>query len=240
MTLKRAINKPKALRGFTSFIKERDYSDSPYEIASQEAENLLGFIENILKQSNKNWKKDFINGLRKGNGEYEVISPGVYVVKSGFTIWAADIPQSKFTELTSGYDLEVKDQGVMPDGTGWILCRYSGLSRGVIFSGYNLITYIENNKIMKLESTPLVNESTGYSENDVKKGTYAYYCGEGEYKIEEVAGEILDYKWKDIDNNGHKDIVFNVEEYDCGKSKSKLIKKTIVFSIKAGKVFEIK
>jgi len=47
-TAKHAIKISKSPQEFSSFIKEREYLDSPYEIASPEAERLLKFMEGAL------------------------------------------------------------------------------------------------------------------------------------------------------------------------------------------------
>ncbi len=244
-TAKRAKIKPKLERDFSSFVKEREFLDDPYEIASKEAEDLLNFIERVLipandNQLNRSWEKDYIAGLRKGNGEYELIMPGVYLVKSGFAIYVADTKASKYTEISFGYDLEVKEQGVMQDGTGWVLCRYGGLSHGFAYSGYNLITYIDNESKTNVKGSNLISETIGYSENDPPEESIAYYCGKGEGKINGVAGEILYYFWKDVNNDGDKELLFKVREVNCSKAKSKFINKTVVFSISSGSVAPVK
>lgn len=244
-TAKKAINKPTGLQEFSSFTKEREYLDSPYEIASPESEQLLKFMERVLlkKETPDNvewqleWTNNFIAYLKKGNGEFLMISDGVYIVHSYFRdVWLADTRKSEFKQLATGYGIEIVDNGVLADGTGWILCKRGGLNRGIVESGYILITYFGSDQGTRVQSTPLASEIMGYSEDTAPSGSYKYFCGTAEDRFVGIAGEVHDPVWKDINNDGQSELIIEVVERDCSKPSAKSIRTRQVFTIANGHV----
>lgn len=247
-TVKQAINKPTGLQEFSSFIKDREYLDSPYEIASPESEQLLKFMERVLltKETPANaewqreWTNNFIAYLKEGNGEFLMISDGVYIVHSYFVnaslsgVWLADTKKSEFKNLASGYGIEIVDKGVLADGTGWILCKRGGLNRGLVESGYMLITYFEGDQGTRVQNTPLASEIMGYSEDTAPSGSYEYFCGTDEDRFVGIAGEVHDPVWKDINNDGQSELTIEVVERDCSKPSAKSIRTRRVFTIANG------
>lgn len=210
-TAKHAIIKSESPQEFSSFIKEREYLDSPFEIASLESEQLLKFMEGVLltketSEWQRKWAKEFIAYLKEGRGEFLMVSNGVYIVYSytfsGF--WLADIKKSEFKKLTTGYNIEIADKGLLADGTGWLLCSYGGLSYGESISGFKIITYITIDGETKVQNTELVSEVMGYTEDETKKGSFKYYCAKDPGRITGIAGEITGYFWKDIRSSGVK------------------------------------
>src|SRR6185369_1073158 len=248
-TVKRATNKPIGRQEFSSFIKDREYLDSPYEIASHESEQLLNFMERVLltkeTPANAEWQrertKELIAYLKEGNGEFLMISSGVYIVHSYFVnaslsgVWLADTKALEFRKLASGYGIEIVDKGVLPDGTGWILCKRGGLNRGIVESGYMLITYFEDQQGTRVQSTPLAEEIMGMGDSeDAAPGSYAYFCGSDEVRLNGIAGEVHEPVWKDINNDGQNELIIDVVERDCKKLSTKPVKTRRVFAIANG------
>jgi hypothetical protein len=236
MTLKHAIKEPAGPQTFKPFINEREYADSPYEIASSEAEQLIIFVEKALKKkSQDDWSTKFISGLREGNGQYLKLSPNVYLIKSGFAFYLANMKSSEFEEIVFGYDIEIKEKGFLADGTGWMLLGYGGLNHGQITSGYNMISYINTDGEANVNIAHLVSESMVDDEDNG-----AIDCGTGDYSINGIAGEIAGYTWKEARNGKARIIQFSMMEKDCGNPKSKIVKKTCAFMISKGKVTPLK
>lgn len=242
MALKHAVREAEGPQTFSSFIKEREYMNSPYEVASPEAERLLDFIEGVTKdpEFDESWERELVSRLRKGEGQYLKISQNVYLVQLGFGLSVADMKKSSFEELAWGYDLEVIEKGFLADGTGWLLCRYGGLTRGQIVSGYNIVTYITSGGEAVVQNTSLASEAMADTEDDIKKRSFDYYCGTGETRITGVAGEIVDYRWKRTGSNGARRIEFTVIERDCDNLKSKNVKKRFGFVMSKGRVHPLK
>jgi hypothetical protein len=253
-TLKHATKEADNPQKFLSFIKEREYTDSPYEIASPESEQLLKFIEGTLlaKETSANaerqreWTKEFIAYLREGHGEFLMVSDGVYIVYSYFLnaslsgFWLADTTNSVFKQFTTGYDIEIVDKGLLADGTGWLLCRHGGLSHGKATFGFKLITYITIDGRTKVQNTDLVSEVIGYTEDETKRGSLEYYCGKAEDRIRGIAGEITGYSWERVGGGGAKKIQFSVIERNCDNFRSKNTKRKIAFIISKGNVSHVK
>ncbi|OPY76994.1 MAG: hypothetical protein A4E64_01294 [Syntrophorhabdus sp. PtaU1.Bin058] len=248
-TLKHAVKEADSPQKFLPFIKEREYTDSPYEIASPEAQRLLDFVEKTMipntndrtaSESDWRWERGFISRLRKGEGQYLRISQDVYIVTLGFVMRVANMKASTFNELAWGYDLDIVEKGLLSDGTGWLLCHYGGLSHGQVSSGYKMITYRTFRGETTVQNTELVSETTGYSEDQNKKGSFAYYCGKGEDRIKGIAGEITSYSWKKPDSSGARKIQFTVIERNCDNLKSVNVKKTLRFLISKGVVSPLK
>lgn len=254
MTLKHATKEANNRQEFSSFIKDREYLDSPYEIASPESERLLKFIERALvaKETSanaewqRNWTKKFITYLREGHGEFLMVSEGVYIVYSYFLnaslsgFWLADTRNSVFKQLTTGYDIEIVKKGILADGTGYLLCRYGGLSHGVVEFGFKLITYIIVGQQTKVQNTDLISEVMGYTEDDPPKGSLEYYCGKAEDRIRGMAGEITGYSWVRVGSSGANKIQFTVIERNCDNPKSKNVKRKIAFIVSKGNVSQVK
>lgn len=248
-TLKHAAKEADNPQKFLPFIKEREYTDSPYEIASPEAQRLLDFIERTMipsandrrtSESDWRWEKGFILSLRKGEGQYLRISRDVYIVTLGFVVRVANMKGSTFDELAWGYDLDIVEKGLLSDGTGWLLFRYGGLSHGQVSSGYKMITYRTLGDETKVQNTELVSEVMGYTEDEDKKGSFAYYCGKGVDRIKGIAGEIAGYSWKEVQNSEAREINFTVIERNCDNRKSVNVKKTIGFTVSDGNVRPLK
>lgn len=241
-TLKHAVREAEGPQTFSSFIKEREYMNSPCEVASPEAERLLDFIEGATKdpEFDESWGRELVSRLRKGEGQYLKISQNVYLVQLGFGLSVADMKKSSFEELAWGYDLEVIEKGFLTDGTGWLLCRYGGLTRGQIVSGYNIVTYITSGGEAGVQNTSLASEAMAYTEDEIKERSFDYYCGRGETRITGIAGEIVDYRWKKTGSSGAREIEFTVIERDCDNLKSKNIKKRLGFLISKGRARPLK
>jgi uncharacterized protein len=252
---KKAVQKPADPLEFSRFTRERDYLDSPYEIASPEADQLLRQLEKMLLTSQKGkkydeeyrgWSKAFISYLREGNGEYLKISSDVYIIDSYFVnaslsgVWLLDFRSSEFIRLASGYGLEIDDKNILPDGTQYILCKYGGLSRRQAVSGFIIITIYKPGLEVNVRSETLVDEASAYYDDEPKKDSYMYLCGEGETRMEGIAGSVLGYEWKDINNDGQKELVFMVEEKDCSNKSASSVQLRKVFAISKGKVAQIK
>ena len=139
-----------------------------------------------------------------------------------------------------GNNIEIVDKGLLADGTGWLLCAYGGLSHGERISGFKIITYITIDGETKVQNTDLVNVVMGYTEDETKKGSLEYYCGKGEDRIKDIAGEITGYSWERIGSSGATKIQFTVIERNCDNFKSKNIKKKIGFIIAKGNVNALK
>lgn len=235
-TAKHALPMSKAMEEFESFIKEREFLDDPYEIASPEAEELLQFIERLLlekssvatssanKEYQLNWTKEFIAYLRKGNGDFVRITEGVYIVQSYFLsaylsgIFVADMHAPEFRQLAHGYGLEVSESGYLPDGTGWILAPYGGLTSGMLVGGVYVITFFNS------ENSTYVNSinPVGYSRE---------YGRECEDKI--------GHEWADTNNDGQRELIFTVEEQACGQARKSNTTR-LVYSISNGRVTELR
>jgi uncharacterized protein len=252
--LKPVTQKAEALRDFVSFIKDRAYSNSPYEVASSESERLLRFIERTLLSKqiteangdlHRPWTRDFIAYLRQGHGEYMKISEGIYIVQSFHQmaylsgVWLADMQRSLFKQLASGYGIEIVDGGNLADGTGWILCRYGGLTRGRVVSGSTLITYSKKNLQGQVWTTPLVDEVSDYSDEALKMDSDDCLCGAGQDRVEGIAGEILERRWMDLNNDGQDELVFRVLEKDCRQRKAPSVELLHVFAVSKGQVTRI-
>jgi len=191
----------------------------------------------------REWTKEFIAYLKEGHGEFLKISSGVYIVHSYFVnaslsgVWLADTKTSEFRRLASGYGIEIVDKGGLPDGTGWILSKRGGLNRHVVESGYILITYFEGQQGTRVQSTPLAEEIMGMSDpEDAPPGSYAYFCGSDEDRLNGIAGEIHEPVWKDINNDGQNELIIDVVELDCKKLSAKPVKTRRVFAIANGLV----
>ncbi len=242
MALKHAVREAEGPQTFSSFIKEREYMNSPCEVASPEAERLLDFIEGATKdpEFDESWGRELVSRLRKGEGQYLKISQNVYLVQLGFGLSVADMKKSSFEELAWGYDLEVIEKGFLTDRTGWLLCRYGGLTRGQIVSGYNIVTYITGGGEAEVQNTNVASETMAYTEDEIKERSFDYYCGRGETRITGIAGEIIGYRWKRIGSSGTRVIEFTVIERDCDNLKSKNVKKRFGFLISKGRVHPLK
>lgn len=251
---KHAKQKNKAAEEFEPFAKEREFLDDPYEVASPEAEELLLLINKLLlsekaasasEERHREWAKEFIEYLRQGHGDYLKISDGVYIVQSYFQyaylsgIWVADAQHHEFRQLASAYSLEVIENGFLPDGTGWILAGYGGLSHGTSFEGNYLITFFSTGQEVGVTSTRLIAEDYGYSEDKPALGSYEYWCGPKENRIGEIAGRIQGREWNDINHDGQDELIINVEEKSCREVEKPSIKRRLVFSISKGQVSEL-
>jgi len=251
--LKHVINKNAGQNEFRSFIKEREYADSPYEIASPEAEQLLQFIEKTLASKyvgksgsdwERTWAQEFIVYLRQGHGEYLRISESKSIVYSYFLnaslsgVWLSDMSGSQFKKLALGYNIEMVDKGILADGTGWILWGFGGLTHGQVVSGLSLITYFATGNSMQVNSTSLVDLSSGYTEDTLSEKSDSYLCGEGEDRIEGTAGQMLKREWRDINNDGQDELLVAVEEKDCRQPNQSSKKLERVFFVSRGKVSE--
>jgi hypothetical protein len=228
---------------FSSFTKEREYLDSPYEIASPEAELLLKFIERMLRKKEiidnaewqRKWTNNFIAYLKEGNGEFLKISDGVYIVHSFFKdVWLADIRKSAFKQLATAYNIEIVANGMLADATGWILCKSGGLNKGIVESGYMLITYFKGDQGTRVQSTSLASEIMSYSEDTTPSESYEYFCGTDEDRLKSIAGEVHEPVWKDINNDGQSELIIELVEKDCSKPSAKSIKMHRIFSIANG------
>lgn len=242
-TAKHVMKNAKKMDDFEPFVKEKEYLDDPFEIASPEAEKLLQFIENKLTDGGtktlETWAKITLDNIKNGEGEYLKISDDVYLVKSGFVIRIADMRNQRFDDLASGYELEVVDRGVLADGTGWLLLGYGGLSHGISFEGNYLITFFNAGQQVNVASTRLIAENYGYSEDNPAVGSYEYWCGPKEARIKEIAGRIQAHEWQDIHNDGQEELIINVEEKDCRQIEKSSFKRRLIFSISKGQVNEL-
>lgn len=248
-TTKHSMVKPKEALEFKSFIKERKFLDSPWEIASPEAERILMRTEKILSSGqsaneewHRNWAREFIKYLKQGGGEYLVISPDSFIIYSYFAsawlsgVYFVDTSTKQFKILARGYDLEIVEKGIHPDGTHWLLCRYGGLTESKIFSGFILITYIDLGRPVRVQSTPLVDEVIAYPEENPTEISEKYWCGIPENRIEGISGEVLGYRWEDVNKDGQDDLIFTVKEKDCNKAGSPSVEIQRVFVISKGSV----
>jgi uncharacterized protein YecT (DUF1311 family) len=222
-------------REFIPFIKEQESSDAPYEMASPEAERLLKFIEAQQLTGHSPVTEMFSDGLKHGDGEYLKITKDVFIVTGGWNILLADMHTSQFKRLWDGYNIEVVDNGVLHDGTGWILAESNRLSHGSLTTGFQLISYLVTGEQANVVSTPLVFEWINGDSPDED------WCGIGEDKVKDgITGRILGHEWKDLNKDRKNELVFSVEERDCGKAGAPAVKRQRAFSITNGQVNEIK
>ncbi len=253
-TVKHALVKPREMDDFESFIKEREYLDDPYEIASSEADKLLRFIEKRLRteksssaeiEENQTWRKEFVAYLKEGNGDYLKIADSSYIVQSYFQnaslsgIFFVDMKSGQFKRLSYDYALEVVDKGYLPDGTGWLLAGYGGLSHGISFEGYYLITFYDGGEAVYATSTRAVHEDYGYSEESPAVGSYEYWCGPEDNRVSDIAGRVQGHEWKDLNGDRQDELTFKVEEKDCRQAKKPSIKRRLVYAISKGKITEL-
>lgn len=243
MTAKHIMPKTKEMDEFESFVKDKEYLDEPYEIASPEAEKLLQFIERKLSngtQPLETWAKITLDNIKSGDGEYLKISDDVYLVKSGSVIRIADLRNQRLADLVSGGDLNVLEGGFLADGSGWLLVSYGGLSGGISSRGFHLIAFFDGGQSPYVVSASSVAEEIGYSEDEPSVGSYDYWCGPKENRIKGMAGRIEGHEWNDVNNDGQSELIFTVEEKNCQQVEKASIKRRLVFAVSKGKAYELR
>jgi hypothetical protein len=88
--------------------------------------------------------------------------------------------------------------------------------------GYHLITFFDSEKPVYVTSSNPVGYARDYEDE----------CG-GNIKS---YGEIIEYEWRDVSNDGQNELIFNVAEKNCKHAEMPSIKSRLVFSISKGRV----
>lgn len=234
--VKHAARKVHSSQEFVSFIKEREFLGDPYETASPEAERLLKFMRaQYLSMMRETETKIFSDTLEEYEGyEYLKIAKDKFIVSHFFGISLEDMNTQQSKTLVSGIGTNVVGNGIFSDGTGWILTEHGSRSTEWGVSAFDLITYLSMGQKVDVVSTPLVHESISF---EAKNG---HWCGIGEEQIMKgIAGKVLGHEWKDINNDGQNELVFNLEEVDCSKPDAAPVERQRSFAVSKGQVNEL-
>lgn len=232
---KQSARKAKNPQMFVSFFKERSALDDSYEIASPEAERLIGFIKSQEKLRNSPVIESFSDSLKQEEGEYLKITDAVFIVNSGFVTLLVDMNSPKFTGLIFGYGgVSVVENGLSADGTGWILTKHGSRDTEWGVSNFDLITYFESEQKVDVVTTPLVSERVSFEENN------GHWCGTGDEEVKDgIVGRVQGHEWKDIDIDYQDELILHLIETNCAKPESLPVEYQRTFKITKGRVNEL-